>query len=95
MIAKELDGATVLFYTVIDERLQTTGRTTHRVDGQVVGDFYGLAICQYEGAQPFYLFYCDANWQVITDTCHQTLADAKLQAEFEYKGVCQTWNEMA
>jgi hypothetical protein len=49
----------------------------------------GLAICQ--GDHGFYLFGCDADWQSVTDTWHQTFDEAKGQAEFEYDGVSDTW----
>jgi hypothetical protein len=51
----------------------------------------GLAICQYAGEPYYYLFGCDADWQSVTDTWHETLAEAKAQAEFEYEGVTATW----
>jgi hypothetical protein len=56
----------------------------------------GLAICVYEtGDEGFYLFYCDEEWRVVTDTWHETLEDAKSQAEFEYEGVNESWREAA
>ena len=33
----------------------------------------------------------DETWQPVTDTWHETLEDAKHQAEFEYEGVASTW----
>jgi hypothetical protein len=56
-----------------------------------MGPMAGLAICQYAGQDAFYLFGCDADWQNVTDTWHQTLDDAQHQAEFEYEGVSKTW----
>jgi hypothetical protein len=50
----------------------------------------GLAICQYDGEDAFYLFGCDANWNAVTDTWHQTVDEAKEQAEFRYKGASHT-----
>ena len=55
----------------------------------------GLAICQYPGEDAFYLFGCDADWGTITDTWHQSIEDAKVQAEFEYEGVSLTWHTVA
>ena len=52
----------------------------------------GLANCQPPGSRKFYLFGCDDDWNVVTDTWHQTLADAKEQAEFEYEGISNTWS---
>jgi hypothetical protein len=46
-----------------------------------------LAICQYEGEQSCYLFYCDAEWNVVTDTWHESVAQAMKQADFEYSGI--------
>lgn len=54
-----------------------------------------MAICQYEGHDGYYLFGCNAEWDAVTDTCHQTLEEAKEQAEFEYVGVSETWAHYA
>jgi hypothetical protein len=37
------------------------------------------------------LFGCDKEWHHITDTWHESLEEAKRQAEFEYEGVSATW----
>ena len=57
-----------------------------------MGAMAALAICQPPGAQEFYLFGCDADWNVVTDTWHQNLDQAKEQAEFEYEGISKTWS---
>jgi hypothetical protein len=54
-----------------------------------------LAICQYAGESSFYLFYCDEDWTVCTDTFHMTLEDAKHQAEYEYDGISRYWTDVA
>lgn len=56
-----------------------------------MGAMAGLIICFNESEQAFYLFGCDEDWQVVTDTWHQTLDEAKHQAEFEYEGISKTW----
>lgn len=89
-----LDEAKVLYYTSIDERHMPTGATQHWVADELLGSAAGLAICQYNKDDAFYLFYCDRAWNVITDTCHQSLEDAFDQAELEYQGVSQTWEQM-
>lgn len=90
-----MDGARVLLYTAIDSRHQPTGNCRHTVDGRPLDPVNGLAICQYEGQAGFYLFYCDSDWRVLTDTYHDTLEGAKNQAEFEYVGVKGTWESLA
>lgn len=54
-----------------------------------------MAICQYEGQDDYFLFGCNADWDSVTDTWHQTLEEAKEQAEFEYEGVSETWTHYA
>jgi hypothetical protein len=89
-----LNGARLLYYTTIDERHVSTEKTTHRVNNVVLAPAAALAVCQYENDDSFYLFYCDENWEPMTDTWHQTLEDAFHQVEFEYKGVTETWEKM-
>ena len=86
-----IGGARVVCYTPIDERHRFTGACKQIVAGQLMGAMAALAICQYEGETAFYLFGCDAEWREITDGWHQTLEEAKRQAEFEYSGVTKTW----
>src|SRR6266852_3598997 len=83
-----LDGARVLRYAVVDDSVVPTGNTVHRVGNKVLGPAAALAICQQDGEDYFYLFYCDAQWNVVTDTWHQSLELAFEQAEFEYRGLC-------
>ena len=87
----EIDWAAVVLYTPIDGRHRWTGNCEHYVAGELFGPAAGLAICRYEGQAGFYLFGCDENWGTVSDTWHETLEEAKGQAEFEYEGVSQTW----
>ncbi len=92
-IPQEVGGAKVVLYTPIDERHKHTGNCKQIVAGVLMGAAAGLVICQYEGENSFYLFGCDAKWNTVTDTCHETLEDAMAQAEFEYEGVQATWKK--
>jgi hypothetical protein len=84
-------GAKVILYTRIDDRHRHTGNTKQIVGGAVLQPAHGLAICQYEGENSFYLFGCDEQWNSVSDTWHASVEDAMSQAEFEYEGVSQTW----
>ncbi len=55
----------------------------------------GLVIAYYGGGsdQGFYLFGCDAEWNTVTDTWHESVIAAKRQAEHEYEGTLNTWIE--
>jgi hypothetical protein len=92
---KELDGARLVCFVEVTDAVRPTAGTTHRRDGQVLGPARGLAICQYAGESSFYLFYCDEDWTVCTDTFHMTLEDAKHQAEYEYDGISRYWTDVA
>ena len=90
-----LNGASVICYTLLDQRHHHTQSCLQLRNGIVEGPALGLAICQYPNESCYYLFRCDADWGVISDTWHQTLQDAKDQAEFEYSGVSSTWQQNA
>jgi hypothetical protein len=86
-----IKGASILCYSFIDQRHRPTGACAHRVDGELVGAASGLAVCRYGEDAGVILYYCDERWQVMTHAHHQTLDEAKDQAEFEYEGVSATW----
>jgi hypothetical protein len=90
---KELEGARLVCFAEVSDAVTPTGATTHRRAGEILGPAKALAICQYDGEASFYLFYCDEDWKVRTDTFHTTLDDAKSQAEFEYRGISRCWKE--
>lgn len=68
-IPKEIVGAKVILFTPIDDRHRYTGKTKHIEVGEVMEPASGIAICQYEGEDAFYLFGCDDNWESVTDIC--------------------------
>jgi len=78
-----LDGARVLQVANL-AGAQPTGKTLHV--GFDVNSFAALAIAQYE-AEPsgVYLFYCDADWNVMDDTWHEDVDAASEQANFEFR----------
>jgi hypothetical protein len=85
-----IGGSPVVAYARLDGRQRPTGNTRHLANGTLLGPAAGLAICRLADGG-FYLFGCDAGWNPITDTWHETLDDALHQAEFEYEGVGSTW----
>lgn len=87
----ELDGFKVITTAVVDETVRTTGATIHRGPDGVIPPANALAIVM--GEAGVYLLYCDGEWQVLTDTWHSSVRDAKAQAEFEYAGISQKWKD--
>jgi len=52
-----------------------------------------LPVSPFAGKRIHRLFTCgcDDTWKEITDTWHETLQDAVIQAEFEYQGISDCW----
>jgi len=88
---REIAGAKVLHYAIIDEACKSTGKCKHHVGGHLMGPAAGLAICRYLNDTGYYLYYCGPGWKAGTDTHHETVDQAKRQAEFEYEGVGKKW----
>ncbi len=86
-----MGGGRVVLLTRVDERHRHTGNCRQIVGGVVQGPVRALAICQVGSS--YYLYGCDEEWNVVTDTWHETLEDAMDQAEFEYEGVSSTWRK--
>jgi len=93
--ASKLNGARLVCFAEVTDAVRPTAGTTHRKGGEALGPARGLAICQYAGESYFYLFYCDADWAVLTDMFHLSLEGAKHQAEFEYEGISRQWIQAA
>ncbi|GAA3003323.1 hypothetical protein [Kitasatospora sp. NPDC006786] len=81
-----LDGASVELYARVGDAQRPTGRTRHSIDG-LDEKISHLAIARYDGESDYYLFYCSADWEVLTDTCHPTRQEAIEQADFEFENV--------
>jgi hypothetical protein len=88
---KALDGFRVLEYARIDTAVRPTRSCRHFVKGSRMGPACALVICEAEDSEGYYLFYCDVEWNVLTDTWHRTVEDAKRQAAFEYDGIDEKW----
>jgi hypothetical protein len=87
----ELDGAKVIATAVVEGAVRPTGATTHRGPDGVIPPANALAIVTSEAS--VYLFYCDRQWQVLADTWHSSVSNAKAQAEFEYEGISKLWKD--
>jgi hypothetical protein len=91
-VPERIGDAVVIAFTHIDERHRPTGACRHVVGGELMGPAAGLAICKYEVDPGYYLFYCDPEWNPVTDTYHGSVEAAKKQASMEYEGVSDTWH---
>ena len=91
----EIGGATVLCFAAFATWQRHTGLCHHIVHDDFEFLDAGLAVCQYPNDPGYYLFRCDSDWRCITDTYHDSLEEAKSQAEFEYVGISATWQSFA
>jgi hypothetical protein len=89
-----LDGARVVCVASIGENHRHTGLTRHFKHGSLQDAAAHLAICRYDDDPDagFYLFGCDGDWNVITDTWHELLEAAKRQARHEYDNLDDAWD---
>ena len=90
-----IGDANVVMYAIIDNEVRATNNTKHLIGGQLETDFAALAICKYPNECGCYLFYCNSDWEAVTDTFHERLEDALAQAEFEYEGIGDSWKRIA
>jgi hypothetical protein len=86
-VPKELDGAKVLSYGIVSDKVEPSAATRHVAAGVELGPAAALAIARYEGREGFYLFYLDEEGAVVTDTFHDYVEEAVDQAAFEYPGL--------
>ncbi len=87
----EFDGARVICYSPIDHRHRQGGTLRRATDGKLMGQVTGLAICYDAEEETYCLMRCDEDWDPIRETEHDTMAEARQQADYEYAGVKRTW----
>jgi hypothetical protein len=74
-----LDGAKILIYTA-NEHCNNYGYVFFEDENKKVG-ITAFAVAKYDGGRGYYLFSCDLDWNVIGDTLHDSLQEAKECAE--------------
>lgn len=87
----KLDSAKVVATAVVDDTVRATKGMLHRGPDGTIPTASALAIVESEVS--VYLFYCDHEWEVLADTWHRSVSEAKAQAEFEYAGISKLWKD--
>ena len=86
MFPMKLDGAMVLYYTSQDDY-----GTIQYPNGEIADQYYYLAICKYPKDDRYYLFCCDENYEVVSDTLHESIEECMVVASSYKKNI--VWNE--
>ena len=87
MFPNELDGAKVLYYTPQDNY----GALKYP-NGEIAERYHYLAICKYAKDDNYYLFCCNENYEVVSDSLHCSLDACMRVATVSYKEDI-IWNE--
>lgn len=83
---RRMGGAKMICFAILRVHDEVSGTSPHRASS-----IRGLAIAH--APEGYSLFGCDADWQVISDTWHETLDEAKAQAAFEFPSTPLLWSE--
>ena len=79
---KILDSACVLYYTP-----QNHYGTVCNTTGEIADHIRYLAICKYENDTQYYLFGCNAEYEVVSDSPWESIEQCMLIAENSYDRV--------
>lgn len=89
-VPNELDGAKVIMYT--DNKVSNNfGNVRYEDHDEMIT---ALAIAKYDKDKSYYLFDCNLEWEVIGDTLHSTIDEAKSCAENFTRVGKVTWYEV-
>ncbi len=76
----------------LSERHQPTGRTVHRLGTEELPAPASLSIVTLDGAEGYYLLYLGESGAELTDTFHESIAQAMKQAEHEFGVLPKDWS---
>src|ERR1051326_849143 len=79
-------------YAIVDDTVRFEQRHVLNVGGEWLGQVPCLAICQDLHKDEFYLFHCDAEWNVLGVAAgYKSVAEIKARAERSYHGINGKW----
>jgi hypothetical protein len=79
-------------FSTIDERHRRTGRWSKTWDDDSIEGIVQVAICKLPDEPGFNLLCIDTRGDVIFDSAHDTIEEARAYAEMEYDGLKDTWS---
>ena len=75
---------------VINKSCRHTKNCSHEFNGKTLGKAKWAAISKPKSSGSCYLFFCYEGDE-LTDTAHESVEEAKEQAEWEYEGITNAW----
>jgi hypothetical protein len=84
----------VLLVPNLDADNAATGRTVHRAGAETLPAPVRLVIAQYDDQEDYYLIHFDGHGREITDTRHDSIADAMGQADWELQVKPEQWQRV-
>ena len=90
LIPKEIGSQEVVLTAIINDTCKHTKNCSHTFDGKVLGKAKWAVITKPDNVGSCYLFMCYSNGE-LTDTSHESVEDAREQAEWEYEGISNNW----
>jgi hypothetical protein len=81
----------LLWKVILGENHAPTGKTRHYLGAMLAPVPVELRIIKYPEDSGYYLFYCDNSGKEFTDTYHDTVDEAKSQAEWEFNVKPEEW----
>jgi hypothetical protein len=85
----------VLKRVLLQEKHFPTGETQHFLGAQLLPKPSELMIARFDDDAEVYLLYLNAQGEEITDTLHDSIADALNQAEREFRIKPFEWEDVA
>ncbi len=80
-IPTNIGESKVILYSHIDQRHTPTGACKHEIDDILLKNAKWAVITKYDNDSGYYLFFCYET-DHLSDTYHETLEEAKEQAEY-------------
>ncbi|MFK8013468.1 MAG: hypothetical protein AB8B80_15625 [Marinicellaceae bacterium] len=90
LIPKKIGSIEFLMTAVIDKTCIHTKNCSHKHNNKILGKAKWAAITKADTNGSCYLFMGYPN-EELSDTLHESIEDAKEQAEWEYEGISNNW----
>ena len=89
-IPRKIGSLEIAHYAILDDTCTHTKNCVNEISGKVLGAAIWAAITKASDGEQCYLFFCYPEGE-LTDSLHESVSEAKEQAEWEYFGIKNRW----